>query len=243
MKNPELHFSQLKIIDKSPAHYKAALETPFEPTAAMRFGTLVHALVLGGEFVVYDGERRGKAWTGFEEANAGKFIVTGTEHARAELVAAAVRRDPVARPLLEGEKELAWWRELYGRPCAGRVDVYRKGHHLVDLKTTACSQPEKFTRQALAMAYHAQMSMYRDAMQHTGPVYLIAVETVAPYAVTVMQLTERALLEGDKLNRMWLERLAACESADQWPAYVQQAWPLDIVEDAGLIIDGEELAA
>ena len=60
---------------------------------------------------------------------------------------------------------------------------------------------------------HAQLSFYRDALEHRGPCYLIAVETVAPYAVTVMHLTERALLEGDKLNRMWLERLAQCEAA------------------------------
>lgn len=244
MKNPELHWSQLRHIDKSPAHYLAALKEPREQTPAMRFGTLVHALVLGGQYVVYDGERRGKVWAEFQAANEGAFIVTASEHERARYVAETVRRDPVAKPLLEGITELAWERQLYGRHCAGRADVFKKGSHLVDLKTTADAHPERFSRHALKFGWHGQLAFYRDALEHRGPCFIIAVETAAPYAVTVLELTERALLEGDKLNRLWLERLAACEAIDHWPGYVQMAWPLDIVEDSGLIIgDEEEIAA
>jgi hypothetical protein len=37
-----LHFSTLKHMARSPAHYREACVAPFEPTPVMRLGTLVH---------------------------------------------------------------------------------------------------------------------------------------------------------------------------------------------------------
>lgn len=243
MKVEELHFSRLKNMARSPAHFRAAILEPSEPSPAMKFGTLVHSLALGGEFVVYDGDRRGKAWTEFSAAHEGTLIVTAKEHERAKRVAEAVLTDPVAAPLLDGEREIEWKARLYGRACGGRVDVYKRAAHLVDLKTTTDAHPDRFQYAALRLAYHAQMSFYRDALGHNGAVYLVAVEVTSPFAVTVMRLTERALDEGAKMNRLWVERLNVCEATDEWPAYCQSPVPLDVVEDDELTFGNDAEAA
>lgn len=243
---PELHFSTLKLMAKSPAHVKAAIDNEWAPTRAMNLGTLIHSLVLGGDVVVYEGQRRGKAWEAFEEEHDGRFIVTRKEHDDARRAADAVQRHPIAGPLLDGRKEWAWRTMLHGRPCAGRIDVAGL-RATVDLKSTNDAEPFRFQRACLRMGYHAQLAWYQDARrmlgEDPGDAYIIGVETKAPFAVTVLRVTPRALLEGQKLNRLWLERLAACEAADEWPGYVQSIVDLDVAEDAGLIIDGEEVEA
>lgn len=244
MRLPVLHWSILKRMAQSPAHLLHAYMHPTEPTAAMRFGTLVHALVLGGDVVVYEGERRGNAWRDFAEAHEGRTIVTAKERDAAARVADAVLASTVAAPLLVGERERAWQASLYGRRCGGRIDVAGAAA-TVELKTTNDAEPYRFQRACLRMGYAAQLAWYQDARRELGEdpgeAFIVGVETKAPYPVTVLRVTPRALDGGRKLNRLWVERLEACEASDEWPGYAQSVLDLDVVEDAGLIIDGEEL--
>lgn len=245
MKIGELHWSALKMMAKSPAHFRSYIEEGSDPTRAMQRGTLVHVLVLGGDVAVYEGERRGKAWDAFEAEHEGRFIATRKEYDRARRCADAVANHPVAGPLLVGRTEDEWHVTMYGRPCAGRIDC-SGWLHTTDLKTTVDASPERFKRQSLYMGWHAQLDWYQEARramkQDPGGAYIVGVETKEPFAVTVLRVTDRALLEGRKLNRLWLERLAACEAANEWPAYVQTPVDLDIVEDAELIFGDEEAA-
>jgi len=245
MTNPELHFSDLKHMAQSPAHYRAGLETGFVATRSMNKGTLLHSIVLGGEYVVYPGERRGNAWKDFEAANEGKFIVTQKEYDVGHFAADAVLADRVAAPLLVGRHEHGWRTELYGRPCAGRIDVAGAGF-TTDLKSTRDATPWRFQRDCLRMAYHAQLGWYGDARramgEDPGEHFIVGVELKPPYPVTVLRVVPRALEEGRKLVRLWLEQLRACEESDEWPSYTQSVVDLDIVEDDELIIGGEESA-
>lgn len=246
MRIEELHWSALKLMAQSPAHVLAYTRGELAPTRAMNGGTLIHALVLGGDYVVWDGKRSGKAWDAFEEEHDGRFIVTRSEYESATRAADAVLAHPVARGLLEGRHEWQWRAQMFGRRCAGRIDV--AGFATADLKAANTVEPSRFQRACLRMGYHAQLAWYQDARralgEDPGAAYIIGVEARPPFNVTVLRLTVRALEEGRKLNRLWLERLQACEEADHWPGYVQSVVDLDIVEeDEGLIIDGEEVAA
>lgn len=243
-----LHFSDLKRMALSPAHYLAGLGNDHDKPA-MRFGRLVHTLVLGGPAVaVYEGERRGNAWKAFRAENEGREIVTRSELDEATNVARAVLSSEVARPYLIGERERPVEWTTNGRRCATRgIDVLGSTF-LADLKTTNCAEPGRFSRACLRMAYHGQLAWYQDAAasigRHVDEAFIIGVETAPPYAVTVLRVTPRTLHEGRKLSRLWLERLLACEAANEWPGYVQSVVDLDVAEDdVGLIIDGEEIAA
>lgn len=243
-----VHFTSLRNFSRSPLHYRHAVESSRVPTAAMRFGTIVHKLLLGGELTVYDGTRRGKAWDEFKARYpSGTEIVTADERDRAGACANAIDEHPFAGRLLAGtlETEILW--DCLGRRCSSRPDVVGDDF-VTELKTASTTQPGRFEGGCLRLAYHAQLAFYADAVRvATGKelhkAYIVGVESAPPYAVTVLRLTPRTLLEGRKLCRSWMEQLLNCEASGQWPGYAQSeiAWDLD--GDVELIIDGEEVEA
>ena len=245
-----VRFSELKQFAKSPAHYLHAIKSgrDFGGSPAYRFGRLVHYLCLGGDFAVYDGVRRGKAWDAFHAKNVGRDIFTQSELDKARPVADAVLMNSDAVRLLDGEREqeISWtW---LGRDCAGRLDVAAPGH-IVDLKTTNDAHPERFQRAAMRYAYHAQLAWYQNGLsfaagQTNRDCYIIAVESSPPYPVVIHRLTDAALEQGERLLRLWFEQLLNCESSGTWPGYAHGVVDFDVPDfDGSLIIDGEEVAA
>ena len=232
-----IRYSHLRAIARSPMHYRAAVEAPREQTPAMRMGTIVHGLVLGGgTTVVYDGERRGKAWADFAAAHEGREIVTAAEVARAVPIVDAVMDDPVAGPLLRAdgarrEETMAW--SMDGLPCQGTPDSWDPAMGiLLDLKTCSDASPRKFSAHAWSYGYHAQLAWYAHALTLAGHTVreclLVAVETSAPHGVTVHRLSPRALEEGTRAWRAWWEQLRICITADQWPGYAESICTLDV---------------
>ncbi len=229
-----LHFSSLKWLGKSPAHYHYHLTEPFVPTPAMRLGTLVHQAVLGGpEPIVFEGDRRGKAWTEFKAANDGAEVFTADEAGRAREIAGAVLGTyPVAELLETAQKEAPFSWDIAGRACAGRADAFGPTW-VLDLKTTACAEPGKFPWDALRRSYNSQLAWYSNGLRLAGladPIdhYIVAVETAPPYPVVLYQITPRAIDAGTALWRSWFERLRVCEETNEWPGYTQTIVDLDI---------------
>ena len=117
-KMPGVSSHALIEMTRSPLHCWAKYLDPAredeEPTAAMRFGTLVHALTLtpatfADEFVLADAINRrthqGKADHAALVAS-GKLVVSRAEYAAALAIVKAIKRHPVAGGLLEtGEPE------------------------------------------------------------------------------------------------------------------------------------------
>lgn len=256
-KDDPVHFSNLKRIATSPAHYLASIG-PQDDTDAYALGRLTHALILGGKYAVYEGVRRGKEWDRFkaEQLGAGltdEQLYTSSQFAQARAMSDAVLSDPIAPMYLRGEHEVPMeWTAPTGRRCATRgIDVLnRERKFITELKTATCTAPWKFGWEAKRYGYHAQGAFYQNACRLAGieinDVYIISVEKKKPYAVTVFHLTPRLLIEGDKLCRSWLECLRTCEEGNCFPPYAQYVVELDVDEDQGdvtLMIDGEEVAA
>ena len=227
-----IHFSTLKKMALSPAHYRACEAEPFEATRAMRLGTIAHHIVLGPSNVKplvrwRDGERKGSAWKAFAEANDGAEIVTDTEWEEAEPMAAAVMANEHARRLIEGsrtEVPMSW--TSGGIPCATRgMDVVGP-RHMADLKFTSCAEPAAFMRHATKLLYPQQMGFYQEGCEQnridvSGGIFLIAVESKVPYPVTVLRMTDPVLAHGRKSIALWIERLRSCLESDFWPGYTQ----------------------
>ncbi len=234
-----VRFSNLKHMARSALHYWDAVQLGREDTLAMRLGRGAHAMVLGEPVVKWVGKtRQGKAWEMFKARHADKEILNAKEWSTSEGIANAIRRHPIAAPLLfDGailEDTIAW--NWLGRKCTSRPDSRRGGEAVTDLKTTQCADPERFRYDAIRRAYHAQLAFYGLAVKDlTGKepddLFACAVESKRPYAVTVLRLTDEARTQGEKLCRAWFERLLVCESSDHWAAYTDAIVTLDAQGD------------
>lgn len=231
-----VHFSNLKHIARSPAHYFASLWPREESKRASPrlFGALTHARTLGrGDFVVFDGPKRsGKKWDKFKADNIGKEVCTAREWWLAGLVAHKLLNHPRAAPLLEGEREGdVEWRTHTGRKAAGRLDVVRP-LALTELKTCFSADPIEFTVHAQRMNYVAQGGWYRCGLEQLGReiqrVDFVVVEPFPPYAITTMHLSARALEQGRTTAREWIDKLFLAETSKRFPEYADDDVELDV---------------
>lgn len=235
-----LRYSVLKLMKQSAAHARAAaLRQSDGPSLALRLGSGAHALTFGTpEVVVFDGkQRRGKDWDAFQAAHPGAVILSAKEYTKAKGMADSIAANEVARRVLFApnvirEQRIDWtWN---GRAWRSTPDA-QMFRVLAELKTTRCSDPAVFWRDALRLSYHVQLAIYRRAIhQVTGvkpqTVYLFAVESVPPYVVTPFKLTERSLEHGDMLAERWHEQFLKCEASGQWPGYTTGVEELDVYD-------------
>ena len=243
-----VRFTNLKLMALSPAHY---LEAAQKDTGSMERGRALHSLVLGGAPVLaYPGKvRRGKEYDAFVAANTNAQVLTKSDYAKVEGMAASVRAHKVAMRVLAGQHEVELDWQFMGRKCQSHIDVVGGGGEWVtELKSAVSSNPDRFAWQSHRMAYNAQLAFYWEAVLQSGlgvprDAFVVAVESSAPYVVTVMRLTGRALDLGRRSFRLWMERLLGCEAANEWPGYVQDIVPLDVPEDEpDLVFGSAELA-
>lgn len=240
--------SQLKELQRSPAHLRAALEAPDEDTDALRIGRAVHCAVLephrfAADFAVLPegNDRRTKegkaAWE--RAMNSGATPIKYEEGEKVKAIAASIRAHTAAAHLLASdgpaELSLVWRDEETGVLCKARQDKHAHavgGGVILDVKTTTDASAREFERTVFNFAYHRQGAFYlrgSEALELPVQHYaIIAVEKEAPYAVAVYRLNEAALDAGDDEVGALLKRYAACQSRGEWPAYP------DTVQDLAL---------
>jgi hypothetical protein len=263
-------FSLLKQMAECPAKYLDACQRDQDDTLAsrlgsastdkkqaLRFGNACHAMLFGtGEVARFtEGRRAGKRWEAFQRDAAERGcveILNEREHATASAMVDALRRNRTAvRMLLEDateiERRVDW--QWMGKACRSTPDARGKGY-IVDLKTARSANPIAFVRQGAALFYHCQAAFYQRALDAEAGVstardcYVIAIEKVRPFPVTVLRFTDDALDVGARTIRLWFEMLLACEAASNWPEYVPAPAIADFAIEAQrepmrIEIDGE----
>lgn len=235
-----VHWSTLKELAKSPAHYQFALERPWEETPSQRLGTAGHCRALESDdvfharFVLFDGDRRTKEWKAFQADNVGRTILSREEWDAAHAMADAVRAHPLAAALLsdgEAEQSLQWTHrthlgsESYEVECGGRMD-FVGSMGLVELKTSRAASPYEFPREVAKFDYHGQVAFYADGLLSLGKpvsaVWFVAVENDAPHGVAVYRVPDAVLDAGRERYFLLLDRLHLCERTNHWPAWPEE---------------------
>lgn len=231
--------SRLSVLfDKSPAHLKAEIDNPSDPTPAMQVGTAVHAAILEPELFAAkvccapDVNKRtnaGKAeLEAFELANVGRLILSSADFETVLRVRDAVNAHPSARNLLDNsddrELSIAWDDAETGVRCKARLDIHsRRVAYAADVKTTSDASPKAFARTIANFGYHRQAAMYADGAAAVGldvrDFVFIACEKTPPYAVAVYRLRDSDIELGRMQLRDLLRTFARCMDAGEWPGF------------------------
>ena len=230
---PGINWSSLKLMDSSPLHFKYGLTHPRPDSSAMQLGRAAHCAVLEPDafprrYVLWDGGiRRGKTWDAFQEANADKECLNAADYETALAIRDAVRAHKAARRLLrwgKPEVSLRWLDESSRMWLKARLDWVAPRGTLVDLKTSRDIEPRNFGRTAANLMYHGQLAFYRRGLIARGaalePVYIVAVESSAPFDVLVYEVDEDVLFSGDQLVTKLLHQVKACRRR-----YGKRPWP------------------
>jgi len=182
--------SGLDQISKSPAHYKAWLETPSEPTEAMLFGSWAHRLILEPELfaetcvVVPDSliegirnkdgtpsksprstaeyKARLEDWT---KSQGGKRIIEADQYETLKGMAESWRKHPLYEGTHRGSAfEMGAFWKMDGLQCKARPDIIHQHGLILDLKTTDSAREPDFQRTISNFRYHVQAAWYLDGI-------------------------------------------------------------------------------
>lgn len=242
---PRVNWSTLKWMGTSPAHYHQMLLEQAEDTDAMKLGRACHIAVFEPDLfksrcIRWDGgARRGKDWEALVRAHPNDEILTEHQYDTALAVGRAVRLSAMAMPYVSGGQGevTVLWEHVAGAvkvPCKSRIDFVAEIGALVDLKTVnriGGASPENFPWTSKNLGYWTQASFYRRAYQHaTGkllPYFIVAVETMAPFATQTYRLKESDLADGEEEYRQLLDTYAGCREHNLWLQYATEVLPLE----------------
>lgn len=248
------NFSRLKILGRSPAHYRHALLEPSKDKPAFRLGRANHVAVFEPErfanlVAVWDGgDRRGKAWEAFKADHSDRDILKSDEYEQLLGMQRAVRQHPIASKYLrrgQAEASILWTLMTeavdglpgLNIPCKSRLDYIAPGC-LLDLKTCRDASPAAFGRSAFNFDYFTQAAFYADAFEAvTGerrPYIIVAAELAPPCVVQVYRVPEHLLAAGRDRYRSLLYRLAECRREDRWEGYAEDEIDLELPRWSGI---------
>ena len=240
-----VNMSSLVDIAVSPKFYNYRRQVPREQTPAMQLGIATDMAVFEPErfarsYAVWTGfdedgkkkVRNGKYWEAFQQANAGKIILTQDEYDSALNMRRVVESDPLAMSYLESgtaQDTLIWRDKETGILCKGRTDWNTSDDRLADLKTAKSVIPWQFCRDGAKLHYHVKMSWYADGLEQIlgkppREVVLISVENVGCHDVVVYDMDDEQVLDyGRSEYRTWLATLEDCLSSNKWPGIARGA--------------------
>lgn len=249
--------SQLKELQRSPAHLRASLEAPDDDNDALRMGRAVHCAVLEPhrfalDFAVlpegHDGRTKAGKELWADVVARGATPLKFDQAANITGMAAALRAHAAAGMLLASagpaELSLVWRDPATGVLCKARHDKHAHavgGGVILDVKSTTDASAREFERTVFNFAYHRQGAFYiRGARALELPVEhyaILAVEKEPPFAVAVYRLNEAAIDAGDQEVGALLSRYEACRARNVWPAYPETVQDLALPDWAWGVSD------
>lgn len=224
--------SGLKLVLRSPAHYKFQASTP--PTRAMELGTAIHTALLepdrfADEYVLLRDvkDRRASEYKQALKVHGSESVLVSSE---ADNVA-GMQETVLANPAMSERLIAEGWRELslFVRDPETQVlvrvryDLLSVSGVAVDVKKCQDARPEEFSKAVFNYEYDMQAALYSDAFEWATGKPLAAFEFAAieekmPHGHKLYQPCETTMQEGRRKYRQALNLFARCEQANDWPS-------------------------
>lgn len=230
----------IPLVHRSPrhawwAHPRLNKEAEQQESTRMDLGTVAHALLLGagGEVQVIDAENyTTKAAREARDAarEAGKTPVLAGAYGQAQKMASAAHifLDNAVIGWKDGAPEQALIWQEGDAWCRGMVDWLKNDRRtVIDYKTTGTSaRPDDVERHLFDMNYHLKAAFYERGLNVLDPdgagrreFLFLFQETDAPYACSIVTLSEGAMMIGRKQATYAIRRWQQCMRSGVWPSY------------------------
>lgn len=208
---------------------------------AFDIGHAAHKLVLGAgpELVRIDAEKWLSNAVKAEVAavrEAGGVPLKPADWDAVHAMAEALQSHPFAAKLFTNgmaERTMVWQDEQTGVMCRSKVD-YLRPDGIVDYKSCDKAELGHLRKSVYNFGYHIQAAFYlrgfrARSLSGTEPYFaFVAQEKEAPYLVTVFQLTQDALDQGDRQCAEALRIFRDCTEANTWPGYTTDIEDIDL---------------
>lgn len=231
-----------RIIETCPARAWWEKSNPQPPSDALIVGSAAHEWLLEGEtwpqrHVVLPPDHDGRTKDGralkASIVAAGKRPVAYDDFQAIRAMKEALEAHPFAGAAFRAgraETTLIWRDEDHGIWCRARPDFLpRAGRIIADYKTTVSAEPAYLRRAVRNYGYDQQAAWYLAGLRALGfvdPQFLFVFqEKTAPYLITPVTLSARALNLGAELNRQAAVAFAHGLRTGEWPGYAD-----DIIE-------------
>ena len=229
-----------------PAQFKYDRDHPPAPKKEFDLGHAAHLYVLGEgpelEVIDFPDWRKKDAQIQRDEAYAaGKVPLLIKDHDMVVAMAEAIRQHPIAGPLFApgtgiAERSIYWTDPATGVRCRVRPDWLR-GPIVVDYKTIKDAAPDTISRAIKDRSYHQQDAFYIDGVEAAGLApdgarfVFVFQSKIAPYLVTVRELTDQDRDIGRARNERALRIYKECLDTDTWPDWTG---PVDTIPQIGM---------
>jgi len=158
-----------------------------EPTQALLIGSYIDAYVEGLQ-----------SFARFHDEHPEIYKRDGSlkaEFARAQMMVDRMERDQTFMEYLTGEKQTIITGELWGLPFKAKLDVYRPGERIVDLKTVKDLEPVYVKNEGRLAYYDAwnwplQLAIYQRLEGHRLPCYLAVVTKEDPPTLDLVEIPQ-----------------------------------------------------
>lgn len=233
--------SRLKLMSRSPAHMKYAIEHPEPSTPDQIIGTVFDTAIFEPENLEdcchvrpshYPGEKGAqKPWHGgatwckeWVSAHKDKPVVPQDDFTAICLMRDQIFKHPAAAEALKKGKGASLFCEdaETGLQLKARPD-WLSGNSIVDLKSCQDASPDGFARTVAQFGYSLQAALYLDVAATLGlgkeHFLFICCEKERPYAVACYELDEESIGIGRSKYRRLLNRYLECVVEDKWPGY------------------------
>ena len=243
---PAINFSKLRRFIHTAAHARYYMDHPPEETKALRFGHLMHAVLLEPRSVdeqfmaMPKVDRRTKAgkaaWAQAQIAAQARTIVTEEELAMCHNIRHNISQHPTARELLLGagganEVSVIWRDEATEVLCKSRWDrlgpIGAQGV-LGDIKSSGkVASLRNWQRACYDYGYFEQAAMYLDGANALYPLpedqrrefMWLVVEKDLPNLIRVFKADDDALEFGYQEFRRHLDAYAECLTKGEFPGW------------------------
>lgn len=234
--HPALSASGMKVLLRSPKHFRFARTANQKPKTEFDVGHAVHARTLGVGMPIVEIPSRllsganmaiqsaaAKDWV--EKARVdGQVPLKPRDYLAVTKASDAVLTNEKARRVFEvaphREVSLFAEDETTGVQLRGRIDLL--GSVLADLKTAADISTRKITTAVVDLGYDVSAAVYRELVRRVlgydpGPMHLVFVEKEPPYDVRVVRLAGGWEVTGESKMRGAIDLFSWCTEQGVWP--------------------------